>query len=267
MMFLDDDGAKEYGSEGLDVECEEVDHVLELSQRQQDKVNRLVDSLLEKNLREFAFLVSRYLKRPCLRRNTMTVLNTAKASLRYGVSPTAEAAIASEYLKDVIAAGHLPQEKSYLACDRGKLVRARKETMKVSRETDFERHEGTEIIGLGYDGRRDPHTRAMVSDSLGNQRMRIIKEEHESVSEEPSGKYLAHFVLEPANPLEKPALKVAQALYDLLVQYNSTDSIQILLGDSTNQNTGWKAGIHAHLEKLLDRRLFLVICDIHTNEH
>ena len=100
-MFLDDDGAKEYGGEGLDVECEEGDHVLELSQGQQDKVNRLVDGLLEEKLGEFAFLVARYLKRPCPRRNTMTVLNTAKASLRYGVSPTAAAAIASEYLKDL----------------------------------------------------------------------------------------------------------------------------------------------------------------------
>ena len=185
---------------------------------------------------------------------------------RYGVSPTAAAAIASEYLKDLITAGHLPPEKSYLACDRGKLVRARKGVMADSKEKDYLNHEGTKIVGLGYDGRRDPNTRAMVADSFGNQRMRMIKEEHESVSEEPSGKYLAHFVPEPAVLPEKPALKVAQALYDILVQYNSTDSIQILMGDSTNTNTGWKEGTHAFLEKLLGRKLFWGICIIHTNE-
>ena len=44
------------------------------------------------------------------------------------------------------------------------------------------------------------------------------------------------------------------------------DSILYLLGDSTNCNTGWKGGTHAHLEKLLERRLVWGICNIHTHE-
>ena len=57
----------------------------------------------------------------------MSVQNTALCSLRYGVSSAA--AIASEYFKDLIAAGHLSPDKSYLACDPSKIVRARKTAM------------------------------------------------------------------------------------------------------------------------------------------
>ena len=155
---------------------------------------------------------------------------------------------------------------SYLACDPSKLVRARKTAMKCSKEKDKEQHEVGKIVGIGYDGRRDKHTRAMVADNTGKLKMRIITEEHESVTEEPSGRYLTHFVPEtPVHP-EKPALKVAQALFDILEQHNSSESLQFLAGDSTSMNTGWKGGSHALLEKLLGRRLYWAICSIHTNE-
>ncbi|KAG0703609.1 hypothetical protein GWK47_024829 [Chionoecetes opilio] len=127
------------------------------------------------------------------------------------------------------------------------------------------KHQGTKIVGLGYDGRKDK-IRAMVPDSYGKLHPRLIREEHVSVTEEPSGRYLWHFVPEDAVPPEKPAFKVAQAIYDLLVTYDSTDSLIVLQGDSTRANTGWKSGAHAHLEKMLGRKLFWSICVLHTNE-
>ena len=39
-----------------------------------------------------------------------------------------------------------------------------------------------------------------------------------------------------------------------------------LAGDSTNSNTGWKGGSHAHLESLIGKKLFWGICNIHTHE-
>jgi hypothetical protein len=100
----------------------------------------------------------------------------------------ATATIASSFLKDLIAAGHLSPEMAYLACDPGK-----------------DKHQTEKIVGISYDGRRDKHTRAMVPGATGKLKMRMITEEHESVTEEPSGKYLAHFVPEkPVHP-EKPA--------------------------------------------------------------
>ncbi|KAG0713387.1 hypothetical protein GWK47_016325 [Chionoecetes opilio] len=89
------------------------------------------------------------------------------------------------------------------------------------------KYKGTKIVGLGYDGRKDK-TRAMVPDSYGKLHPRLIREEHVSVTEEPSGRYLWHFVPEDPVPPEKPAFKVAQALYHLLVTYDSTDSLIVL---------------------------------------
>ena len=155
---------------------------------------------------------------------------------------------------------------SYLVCDPSKMVRARKSAMQECKEKDKDKYDTEQIVGIGYDGRRDKHTRAMVPDSTGKLKMMMITEEHEAVTEEPSGRYLTHFVPEtPVHP-EKPALKVAQGLYSILEQHGSTKSLQLLGGDSTNMNTGWKGGSHAHLEKLLGRRLFWGISSIHTNE-
>ena len=65
---------------------------------------------------------------------------------------------------------------------------------------------------------------------------------------------------------EKPAKKVAESLYDMLKKHDADESICVLAGDSTNTNTGWQGGTHAHLEKMLGRKLFWVICQKHTNE-
>ena len=46
----------------------------------------------------------------------------------------------------------------------------------------------------------------------------------------------------------------------------ATESCQIVGGDSTNSNTGWQGGTHAHLERLLGHKVFWVICMKHTNE-
>ena len=228
------------------------------------EVEKMVDFLLKEKLGDLSHLVVRYLDRPKPRRNNMPIPNTAKASLRCQVSPAVTATIVSEYLKDLIAAGHLSPDMSYLACDPSKLYRARKAVMVDS--TDTEKKKVVKIVGLGYDGRKDKNTRAMVEDKNGNIKMRMISEEHISMSEEPSGKFLGHFVPEAALHPEKPALKVAQSLYEFLKDHDSLDSLQILQGDSTNANTGWKGGSHAHLEKLLGRKLFWGICNIHTHE-
>ena len=47
----------------------------------------------------------------------------------------------------------------------------------------------TQIVGIGYDGRRDEHTWAWVPDkATGKSKMRMVVEEHEGVTEERSGK-------------------------------------------------------------------------------
>ena len=226
-------------------------------------LEELIDNILASNLGEYAYLVKRFLMPAKSKQNTMPIPNTASACVRYGISSRAGAAIASEFLKDLIAAEYLKPEMSFLACDGKKIARAKEKIMKKSRENDTKE----KIIGIAYDGRKDSNTKSMVRDSAtGNMKMVTIKEDHETVTIEPSGEYLTHFV--PDTPIypEKPALKIAQKLHEILVEHDSVYSLQVLQGDSTAQNTGWKGGTHAHLEKLLGRKLFWGICNIHTNE-
>ena len=107
---------------------------------------------------------------------------------------------------DLIAAGHLEPEMAYLACDPSKVMRARQAAMTRSKAKDNANYDHEQIIGMGYDGRRDKQTRAMVPDSTGKLRMRIITEEHEAVTEEPSGRYLTHFTPEAPSSSERSAL-------------------------------------------------------------
>ena len=39
-----------------------------------------------------------------------------------------------------------------------------------------------------------------------------------------------------------------------------------IAGDSTNSNTGYKGGMFRFLEEYLDRKLFWIVCQLHTNE-
>ena len=80
------------------------------------------------------------------------------------------------------------------------------------------------------------------------------------------GEGIVHLVPRAPVNREKPALKVAQGLLDILLDHMSTDSVQFLSGDSTNMNTEWKGGTHALLEELLGRRLYWGICSLHCNE-
>ena len=113
------------------------------------------------------------------KKNEMTIPNTARASLRCSVSPRATAMICSEFLKDLIVAGHVSEDKSYLACDRMKVERARKLAM-IESERKI-----SNITGIGYDGKKDKNTRAMITDLNGNRKLGKITEEHVSISIEP----------------------------------------------------------------------------------
>ena len=90
--------------------------------------------------------------------------------------------VASAYLQDLIAAGFMAPAMSYLACDPSKLAGARKAVMESSREKDKDKYGTEKIVGMGYDGRRDKHMQAMVADSSGKLKIRMVTEEHESVT-------------------------------------------------------------------------------------
>ena len=63
--------------------------------------------------------------------------------------------MATGYLKDLIAAGHLSQEMSYLALDPCKLRRARQEVMTSAQEQDTFRATEEKSTAICFDGRKD----------------------------------------------------------------------------------------------------------------
>ena len=86
---------------------------------------------------------------------------------RYNVSPAAAAAICSSFLLDLIAAGHLAPQLSYLACDPSKLQRARTAEMNTAEIKDKSKVALQGISGIYFDGRRDK-TMTMIPDSRGS---------------------------------------------------------------------------------------------------
>ena len=75
--------------------------------------------------------------------------------------------VATAYLQDLITAGFMAPVMPDLACDPSKLARARKAAMESSKDKDKDKYKTEKIVGMGYDGRRDKHKRAMVADSSG----------------------------------------------------------------------------------------------------
>jgi len=68
-----------------------------------------------------------------IKRNYLDISSAAVASIRFGVSSTATAAIINGLLGDLLKAGHLGEDKKHLICDSKKVFRAKERAMKYSR--------------------------------------------------------------------------------------------------------------------------------------
>jgi hypothetical protein len=64
----------------------------------------------------------------------------------------------------------------------------------------------------------------------------------------------------------KAARQEAVGLHEWMVQHGVDKTVLVIGGDSTNSNTGWKGGMLCHLEQLLQRKCFWVVCMLHTTE-
>ena len=63
-------------------------------------------------------------------------------------------------------------------------------------------------------------------------------EEHYSVCQEPGGQYLTHF-----SPDDESAAGVSKKLLEFLFEHGVDKTLQVIGGDSTNVNTGYKVRI------------------------
>ena len=122
------------------------------------------------------------------------------------------------------------------------------------------------IEGILADGRKDKTMVRTFDRETGRYHVRIKKENHVTIVSEPGGEYRHHFTPDEATPGSKPAKQEAKKIYDWMKKTKSEETVKLVGGDSTNPNTGWAGGVLAWLEKFLGRKVFWMICMLHTNE-
>ena len=59
---------------------------------------------------------------------------------------------------------------------------------------------------------------------------------------------------------------VSNSVYSALVEMKADKSVQVLGSDTTNTMSGAEGGAQHYLEVKLNRNVFRVLCNLHTNE-
>lgn len=230
--------------------------------------------------------------------NRMDITRTAQASIRYGLSVRSTAAVTTAFLGDLIAAGELSPSKTVLAVDHSKLQRARdKLLVETSKQGEIQTKQDT-IRNVMFDSRIDPTKVSHYDEKTERHYIRVEDQEHYTLTDG-EGRYLTHLTKPGKNDKKdemtdegletnatpgasrvevgareagentekpKPAEVIARMIYEWIKIHGLTISLQFLACDSTNSNTGWRAGIVAWLEKLLGRKVTWLVCQLHTNE-
>ena len=119
----------------------------------------------------------------------MQIKHTSSASVRFGISDRATAAIASGFLLDLIEAGHLPPSMSYLALDRSKVSRGKEAVTRVAKQRGDEDKDSKAITAVFFDGRKDKTKVLELNSDTKRYHQKTIIENHISLTLEPDGQY------------------------------------------------------------------------------
>lgn len=166
-----------------------------------------------------------------------------------------------------IRAGVITEDNPSKVIDKNKVRRAQEKLMREIGD-EFEercREEGS-ISCILFDGRIDLTNVMMEAEGSEQSYMGMIKEEHYSVASEPGSNYLFHFTPEKATKEESHAEQIAKVIFEWLKERGFDKTVMAIGGDSTNVNTGVKAGVMRKLELHLERKLVWLVCNLHTNE-
>ena len=181
---------------------------------------------------------------------------------RYGISDRAGAALLNAHNRDL---GIINDGKDKDAVDKFKIRRARaayRLKMKARMKAKVDATGG--LTCLGVDGKRDKKTRKRVVQIINGEEIEkdvVETEEHLAYTMEPSGEYLCHSTVELGT-----GRGLADDFKDVLAEHDSIETVEAVVADGTNTNTGWKQGFIAHVERDLRRNLIWLICIAHGNE-
>ena len=226
------------------------------------------------------------------KRNTVEITGLASTAIRYQSSSREAAALATACLGDLIRAGVLPQEAASLAVDGAKVQRARESMMEMAKHRGEEKTVESDTKCVMFDSRIDKTKVQQYDTQTDKYYPRLEGEDHYTLTDG-EGRYLHHFtkpgkketdsddeleedshdershetLSETQKDLQKkPAGVVADQICEWIRDHGVEDTLNLLAGDSTNSNTGRKAGVMAWLEKKLGRKYHWLICQLHTNE-
>ena len=163
----------------------------------------------------------------------MKIQNTAIAAIKYEVSNTAVAAIASGFLKDLVEAKIVPESAIYLLLDKNKVHRAKDKVMSECQNIGENRFECEDISSILFDGRSDKTNVLNNEDnmmSLNNEETKnfypsVKKEDHYTLTDE-YGKYLHHLTKEeiPKKSKIKPAEHIVNEIFQWCNLHGVEDS-------------------------------------------
>lgn len=194
--------------------------------------------------------------------NTVALPNVSQIADRYNVSNSAAAAIATATLIDF----NIVSEDNPLAViDADKMTRHRnkgRQSQTVEHESQISNRS---CNALYFDSRIDL-TKNYVDGSL-----KIEKEDHYSMLEEPHSQFLGFITIEEVMEEEKDGKRKAQivheAINDFLEKNNiKLDDLKLLGADGTVLNTGHVSGIIRRFEVNVNRPLQWAICMLHCLE-
>ena len=196
-------------------------------------------------------------------RNRRSIKNVAMASIRFGLSANATAAVANATLLDH---GVISQDNITEVIDAKKVQRAKDSLHKELQEKAAIKYQEDKIECILFDGRKD--WTLMYQEVEGSSQVypTIQKEEHYSVVAEPGGQYLFHFTPDEADKTHTAAEQIARALVEWMKKYGVDKTLQFIGGDSTNVNSGIWGGVFQFVEKMLGRPLNWIVCGLHLNE-
>ena len=156
-----------------------------------------------------------------------------------------------------------------LAVDKSKIRRARDSFGAKQRQKLRTEVEGTGGLRcIGADGKRNKKTKQRETQTInGVETVKVVTkcQEHIVYTQEPPGSYLTHSEIPPNKGTGQD---LADDFLEVLIENSSDATLEAVVCDGANVNTGWRDGMLAFLERKLgqDRVLLWLVCMAHGNE-
>lgn len=186
--------------------------------------------------------------------------------IRYGYSDRGSAALYNAALKTI---GQIVDGKDTLAVDKSKIRRAR-ETFGAKQKLRLENKVAATggLKCIGADGKRNKKTKQKIIQIINDCEVEKVvtkPQEHIVYTQEPEGSYLQHSEIAQNKGTGQD---LADDFLEVVIENNSEASLEAVVADGTNTNTGWRDGMIAHLERKIkpSRPLLWLICQAHGNE-